>query len=534
MKEKAKHFAAEAKRRWQAVSKKTKRLLGIALLAIVVAAVVATVVLMNRPYTTLFSGLTRSDQTAILSYFSENGITDYKVEGDSILVPEGQESALLAEVLIAGYPSSGYDYGTYLNNVGSLTTESERNQLVLYDLRDYMSEVICNFPGVKRADVVLTPGEDHTYVLDSGNTLDATAAVTVTMEDGKMLTDGQVQAIKNLVSHGMQGLNVENVTIDDTMGNNYSTNEEFTDVQDASSLKLKLEEEYNNRIRTRVMQVLLPLYGEDNVKVSVNTVVDLDRTYTDSTDYALEDWAQGSGDEIIGTKIWDNSIVRDDGNVAGGTVGTETNADLNTYVEEQAQPDGTEKAITTSGETDNLVDTTKKQVEHIAGYISDVTVSVSINETAATTLTSGDLYDHVGRAAGISVEDQASKISIVVSPFYKDQTPFNPTETLTEEQIYIIIGAAALLALLLFLLILILLIRHSRAKKRRKAEEAAQASITVPAEQAAAEAAQKQANIMELQTERSMELRQDIRKFAEENPEIAAQMVKNWLRDGDS
>ncbi len=534
MKEKAKHFAAEAKRRWQAVSKKTKRLLGIALLAIVVAAVVATVVLMNRPYTTLFSGLTQSDQTAILSYFSENGITDYKVEGDSILVPEGQESALLAEVLIAGYPSSGYDYGTYLNNVGSLTTESERNQLVLYDLRDYMSEVICNFPGVKRADVVLTPGEDHTYVLDSGNTLDATAAVTVTMEDGKMLTDGQVQAIKNLVSHGMQGLNVENVTIDDTMGNNYSTNEEFTDVQDASALKLKLEEEYNNRIRTRVMQVLLPLYGEDNVKVSVNTVVDLDRTYTDSTDYALEDWAEGNDDGIIGTQVWENSIVRDDGETAGGEVGTETNADLNTYVEEQTQPDGTEQVISTSGETNHLVDTTQKQVEHIAGYIADVTVSVTINETAATTLTSGDLYDHVGRAAGIAEADQDSKISIVVSPFYKDQTPFNPTETLTEEQIYIIIGAAALLALLLFLLILILLIRHSRAKKRRKAEEAAQASITVPAEQAAAEAAQKQANIMELQTERSMELRQDIRKFAEENPEIAAQMVKNWLRDGDS
>ena len=39
---------------------------------------------------------------------------------------------------------------------------------------------------------------------------------------------------------------------------------------------------------------------------------------------------------------------------------------------------------------------------------------------------------------------------------------------------------------------------------------------------------------MEMQTEKSMELRQDIRKFAEENPEIAAQMVKNWLREGEA
>lgn len=531
MKEKVKNFATEAKRRWQEVSKKTKRLLGIGLLAIVAVVAVVAVVLLNRPYTPLFTGLTQSDQTAILSYFSENGITDYRVEGDSILVPKGQESALLAEVLIAGYPSSGYDYSTYLNNVGSLTTEAERNQLVLYDLRDYMSEVICNFPGVKRADVVLTPGEDHTYVLDSGTTLDATAAVTVTMEDGKMLTDGQVQAIKNLVSHGMQGLNVENVTIDDTFGNNYSTNEDFSDIEDTSALKLALEEEYNNRIRTRVMQVLLPLYGEDNVKVSVNTVVDLDRTYTDSTDYSLEDWAQGNDDGIIGTQVYENSIVRGDEETAGGNVGTESNADLNTYVEEQVQPDGTEEVISTSGQTDHLVDTTKQQVEHTAGYISDVMVSVSINEAVATEFVEGDIYTHVGRAAGISAADQSSKISIVVSPFYEEQAPFIPTETIPEWMIYAAIGAAGLL---LLLLIIILIVHRHRVKKRRKEEQEAQVAITVPAEQVAAATAQQQANIMELQTERSMELRQDIRKFAEENPEIAAQMVKNWLREGDA
>ena len=37
---------------------------------------------------------------------------------------------------------------------------------------------------------------------------------------------------------------------------------------------------------------------------------------------------------------------------------------------------------------------------------------------------------------------------------------------------------------------------------------------------------------MEMSTEKSMELRKDVRKFAEENPEIAAQMVKSWLREG--
>ena len=41
------------------------------------------------------------------------------------------------------------------------------------------------------------------------------------------------------------------------------------------------------------------------------------------------------------------------------------------------------------------------------------------------------------------------------------------------------------------------------------------------------------ADIMEINTEKSMELRQDIRQFVEENPEVAAQLLKTWLRGGD-
>ena len=38
------------------------------------------------------------------------------------------------------------------------------------------------------------------------------------------------------------------------------------------------------------------------------------------------------------------------------------------------------------------------------------------------------------------------------------------------------------------------------------------------------------ADIMEVNTEKSMELRKMVRQFAQNNPEIAAQMVKSWLK----
>lgn len=40
--------------------------------------------------------------------------------------------------------------------------------------------------------------------------------------------------------------------------------------------------------------------------------------------------------------------------------------------------------------------------------------------------------------------------------------------------------------------------------------------------------------ILDPQTEKSMELRQQIRDFAEQSPEIAAQMLRNWLNGGEA
>jgi len=69
-------------------------------------------------------------------------------------------------------------------------------------------------------------------------------------------------------------------------------------------------------------------------------------------------------------------------------------------------------------------------------------------------------------------------------------------------------------------------------QKRRKELEAAGLAAVAQTETAPL-TPQEGADIMNLQTEKSMELRKDVRKFAEDNPEIAAQMVKSWLREGD-
>lgn len=98
-----------------------------------------------------------------------------------------------------------------------------------------------------------------------------------------MLTSQQAAAVRNLISHAVKGLDVSNVSISDSQGNTYSAGS--TGSTDASQLKLTLEEQVNNKVRAEILAVLTPLYGEDNVRVAVNSTVNIDHTVGETTTY---------------------------------------------------------------------------------------------------------------------------------------------------------------------------------------------------------------------------------------------------------
>lgn len=524
--EKVKEFFGKGKAWWVKTAKKTKIILVASLVAVLAIIGIMVAVMANQPYEVLFTGLTQDEVTEIVSYMSENGVSEYRIEGeDTILVPQEQENQLKAELVVKGYPNTGYGYSTYLDGVGALTTQSERDTLFLLSVQEEIAAVIRCFDGVYDARVNITPQEDNTYILDSDNINQASAAVFVEMSDGKTLTEDQVSGIRNYVSRSVQGLSIENIAITDSYGNTYSSGTDgLSDIQDVSQLKLQLEEQVNNKVRTQIMQVLLPLFGADNVKVSVNSVVDVDRQIVESTNYGKDgEDGETASEGILGSVIYDDTIVR--GNDEEGTTaaGTASNSDLTQYVQDELQTNGDENLVQSSGQKDYLVDQENQQVERLAGRVSDIMVSVTINQNSAKNVDLEGLYSHIGRAAGISADMQADKISILAAPFFeKEETaPVIAAELDPNWLLYALIAGIGLL-LLLLLLLLALRRRKRRKEKQRQLEEV---PFTMPAPTGA--------DVMEMNTQKSMELRKEVRRFAETNPEIAAQMVKSWLREGD-
>lgn len=515
---------------------------GAAALALLVAGIV--IFNLTRPYAVLFTGLNQEDMASVVTYLGTAGIADYRIEdNETILVPAAQESAIRAGILMSGsYPASGFGYGTYLDNTGTLSSESDRLRLDRYELQDRLGSTIELLKGVKFAAVNIAEEEDDRWILDTSDLKQASASVTVTMQDGYSMSSEMAAAIRTLMANAVQGLSIDNVSVIDAATLKSWSGTAELNASDATELMLTLQTQVSETIRNKLLDALGPLYGPENLAISVSCTVDVSKTYEESITYSFPEesaWNSLGGHGLIGEYVWNNNLLRTGGEGAGGVVGTSTNADLNEYVINEALEDSNNQELGSSGNI--IYDNDKKTVqkENAGGVVTDIMVSIGINSLAIEATNIGDdLVDYVARAAGVATGVEEDKVAIVVRPFYEDPSaqPVEPTEP--EELVPDWMVYALIMGVILFLVLLVcILVLRRRAKihklelrERAQEEAAAQATAQLAAlgEQMAAEGGGAQ--IMDIHSEKSMELRQDVREFVEANPEIAAQMLKSWLR----
>lgn len=530
------------------MSKKLRIILAAAL-AVVLIAIIAAVAIFGgkEPYTVLYQELTPSETSEIMTYFQNNGVTDYQVNGTSIMVREEQYASLLAKLAQAGYPKDGSLYGSYWEHAGTMSTTSERAIAFQIATQERLETSIRTMDGILDAAVYITPGEDRTYVLEDVST-ETTASVQLTLRSGYVLTDEQADGIRRLVSHAWTGLSIERVAITDNVGNSYSDG--ATSANDAAELQFQMVERETNRLRSQIKQLLDPIYGAENVSVSPNVSVEVIKRYTEDTTYNQPNGSYESGG-LIGKELGYFALTRDGYEMVGGVPGTTTNSDIPTYVENAAQDVQNGDGVVSSYERENKIDTHLEQTEYLAPRITDISVAVTINSNAneAAGVDEDRLRSHVATAANIGGEDPENKVSVLLAPFPAVETE-EPVQTgfFTPENMPILIIAAVALLLLIIILIVVLMVR--RKKKQREEEDQriieeqlsemgadgllGELGLTpMPGEEGEAPPPTTGADIMEINTEKSMELRKTVRQFVQNNPEVAAMMLKTWLKGGD-
>ena len=518
---------------------RTKKLIlaGIAGL-IVFSIVIALLLNRNNGYEVLFSGLNEEEAQQIMGKLQESEIDYQYSENGVILVPEKILDQTRASLAFEGYPKSGFGYQVYTENAGLMTTDTDKDRYALYDLQNRMAATIRVIDGVQDATVTIALGEQRRYVLTEEALNETTGHVMMTMENGASPTIEQAKAVQLLVASGVPGLEPENVAvIDSATGEEINTTEE-----DANSLTSKDTDEIarmvEDQICEKVLHVLIPFYGEENIYVSAKAQINMQTLLRETITYTTPD--KINQDDKTGIVSHDQGTIEISGTkdaVEGGVAGAETNADTPVY-DTGADEDGVEGYGARSWDKEFLVNQIKEQGQITPGALEDLTVSVAVNGDSYGSLTVGDLRALVGNAAGIAEIDWNSKISVVSGPFY--QSTFQPEEP--EEEVGVfgrmisspIFYILLVIVLVLLVVAIVLLILNAKRKKKKAAEAAAAAAAEGDASAILEQMPTFDFNkeILEFQNDRGMELKQHIREFTEENPEISAQLLKNWLNGG--
>jgi flagellar M-ring protein FliF len=484
---------------------------------IIVVALVFSILLNTKNYVVIFDQLSETETSEILAAIADMNV-DVKVDGDSVLVPQADESKVRMQLATAGYPKNGLSYYLIQDNSGMLTTDYERKQYMNMQLQERIGASIKTLDGVKDAVVTITVPEDDVFYLQEKEK--PTASVIIHMEQGSTLTESQITGIQNLVAKSVSGLTKDNIALTDSLGNDLVGNSTSNNPELS---KITVTREIENDIRKKITAVLLGPYTADQFKVSVTATVDTDSLVREELTYLPSPDGENSG--VISeesTKSDSSSSTQGD----GGVPGTSTNSEIPTY--ETGGSTGQSSSSSSESSIKYQVSQTKQQTQKSGAKIEKISIGIAINKSAFDPGERESVTQLVAYAAGVSPE----AISVQNFQFFKEEAQTGTTEPQGVNKM-ILFGGIGAGVLVLGALVALLLLR--RRKKTVAEEGIIMARMEGPGEAIAAafgEAAEPQEAIKPI-TPVMDARREEIKQFAKSNPEIAAQMIKTWLRSED-
>lgn len=508
---------------------KGKKLRLFVLIGLIIAVVVGLTLFLNhKTYTVLYSGMDAAETGEVLALLNEMGV-DARAEGeDTVLVPEGEVNEIRLELAAQGYPSTGVnDYSIYSSASGLGTTDSEKQVYYKYQLQANLRTTIMQMEKVDNAVVNLDLGEDSSFVF-SENEKPPTASVMLTLRDGQKLSEGEVKAITELVASSVSGLAPENVRIVDSQMNLYTLGDE-TGVQNAD-VHLDLKRSVEETLQEQVVNLLVPVFGEDNVLAKVNAVLNFDTRQTQSVEYSTP--AGSTEGIVVSMRELVEAITNDtDGDVAG----IDANGNASQYLERLEESDN---AIyyNVSREVNYEINQTTTQVEEAQGQIEDLSVSVILNSSNI-----DDYVDEVKNLVATATGAAPEKVTVEMLPFTGSEAA-KAAEAAAEEEarqyqeqlaksqisaktLRIVIISVAALAIMLFLFAIV---RMFRPQPQVEAADVGGIDIMVDDEMTAEE---EPAATIDLDIQQKDDNLAVLEDFVGKNPEAVANLLRNWLNE---
>ncbi|NEG63876.1 flagellar basal body M-ring protein FliF [Pantoea agglomerans] len=540
--------------------------------AAVVAIVIAMVLWAKQPsYSVLYNNLTDEDGGAIVTQLTQMNIPyRFAENGGALMVPEANVHELRLRLAQQGLPKGG--------SVGFELLDKEKfgisqfSEQVNYQraLEGELARTIESLGPVKSARVHLAMPKPTLFVREQKA---PSASVTLTLQPGRALDEGQIQAIAHMVSSSVAGLPPGNVTVVDQTGRLLTRSDSAG--RDLNDAQLKYASEVEARYQQRIEAILNPILGQGNVHAQVTAQINFDTA--EQTDEKYQPNANPSNSAIRSrqTSTSDQSgspypggvpgalsnqpapantapVTTPNNNAANGQNANGQNANGQNNAANNANQT-TSTAAASAGPTNSRRDDTvnyelDRTIRHTKVNVGDVqrlSVAVVVNFRAddkgkAVALNEQQLKqieDLTREAMGYS-QNRGDSINVVNSQFNTTEPvttdlPFWQQQSFFDQLMNA--GKWLLIALVAFILYR-KLVRPHLVRKQAAEKAAAEAVAARATEQPAEEAFNVQLSKDELDQERKSNNRmsaevmsQRIRDMSENDPRVVALVIREWM-----
>lgn len=260
-----------------------KRISFLITFAIVVGGFIALFTYTNRPnYVTLYSNMDSTEASKVREKLKEKGIKYIYGDGEStIKVPDDMLHEVRMDMALEGLTPSGGSAGyDILDDISFGTTELVQKTRLRQALEGHLEKTIKTLAVIDSARVHIVTAGDSLFAEEEKP---ATASVVVKLSPGRKLNQRQLQGIINIVSHAVEGLKAENVSVTDIEGGILTKGGDKDGIGTISNEQIEQQRKREEDLEEKIVSMLEDAVGgRNNVKAKVT--VDLDYKIVNETE----------------------------------------------------------------------------------------------------------------------------------------------------------------------------------------------------------------------------------------------------------
>lgn len=528
--------------KWKNLGRLAKISIILATTSVILVIIFSTFMASKTTYSVLFADLSDADSGNITKNLEDRGVK-YKLEdkGSKILVDQSEIDKIRIDLAVEDQlpnKSTGFEIFDQKN---MMATDEDRKVMYQRAVTGELQRAIESLESVKEAKVMLvTPNKS----IFEEKSKEASASIILKLKPNQGLSEDAIKGIASLASGAVENLPQKNIKIVDEQGNVLS--DILDETKEVSSTDLagkyqQLKDELEVKMEEKTNDLLSTLFTEDKINVAVNVDLDFDSiektttTYDDPKVRSEEISASSDGQGINQQQIEGGNIEDNVTNVIGtdGANGKNYNHIIN-----------------------NELDTETTKVLNAPGVVKRVTASVLINENLSVQ-EKNQIESLVQTAVGYDRErgDQVTIQGMTFGPndeelTDKEEVVKNPLSAVLLNPFMIAIISAVIITIA----IIIFLVLRSRKKENEEFEEFEALDVTktmvnerVPVmdnpyqeeEKIVQKSIEKSVNKEVRESKETPELpvvkpinkKEQAKRYAQENPEVAAELIKVWMKD---